>query len=162
MSTNTTSIEATKPMGRPSSLGPATGSVSGQRCSIKRPYTVIRIDAHQHYWSLQRGDYGWLTPRETALYRDFEPEHLSQELVQCAVDATVLVQAAPTEAESRFLLDLARRHPSIAGVVGWVDFEAPDVAERISNLVRDGQGMLKDCGQWSKISAIRVGWIVFR
>jgi L-fuconolactonase len=54
-----------------------------------------------------------------------------------------LVQAAPTEAESRFLLDLSRRHQSIAGVVGWVDFEAPDVAERIGNLVRDAQGMLK-------------------
>jgi L-fuconolactonase len=104
---------------------------------------VIRIDAHQHYWSLQRGDYGWLTPREVALYRDFEPEHLFPELAQCSVHATVLVQAAPTEAETRFLLDLARRHPSIAGVVGWVDFEAIDVAERIGNLVRDGQGMLK-------------------
>jgi L-fuconolactonase len=104
---------------------------------------VIRIDAHQHYWSLQRGDYAWLTPRETALYRDFEPEHLSKELAQCSVHATVLVQAAPTEAETRFLLGLARRHPSIAGVVGWVDFEAPDVAERISDLVRDAQGMLK-------------------
>lgn len=104
---------------------------------------MIRIDAHQHYWSLQRGDYGWLTPRETALYRDFEPEHLSQELAQCSIHATVLVQAAPTEAESRFLLDLARRHPSIAGVVGWVDFEALDVAKRISNLARDGQGILK-------------------
>jgi L-fuconolactonase len=104
---------------------------------------VIRIDAHQHYWSLQRGDYGWLTPRETALYRDFAPEHLSEELAQCSVHATVLVQAAPTEAESRFLLDLARRHSSIAGVVGWVDFEASDVAERIGSLVRDGGGMLK-------------------
>jgi L-fuconolactonase len=104
---------------------------------------VIRIDAHQHYWSLRRGDYGWLTPRETALYRDFEPEHLSRELAQCSVHATVLVQAAPTEAESRFLLDLTRRHSSIAGVVGWVDFETPDVVERISNLVRDGRGMLK-------------------
>ena len=109
----------------------------------ERPYKVIRIDAHQHYWSLQRGDYGWLTPRETALYRDFEPAHLSEELVQCSVHATVLVQAAPTEAESRFLLDLSRRYPSIAGVVGWVDFEASDVAESISNLVREGQGMLK-------------------
>jgi L-fucono-1,5-lactonase len=104
---------------------------------------MIRIDAHQHYWSLPRGDYAWLTPRETGLYRDFAPEHLSQELAQCAVNATVLVQAAPTEAESRFLLDLARRHSSIAGVVGWVDFEASDVAERISSLVRDGSGMLK-------------------
>jgi L-fuconolactonase len=104
---------------------------------------MIRIDAHQHYWSLRRGDYAWLTPSEGRLYRDFTPDDLSPALVQCAVDATVLVQAAPTEAESRFLLELARRHPSIAGVVGWTDFEASDVAERISRLVRDGQGMLK-------------------
>ncbi len=104
---------------------------------------MIRIDAHQHYWSLRRGDYAWLTPGEGGLYRDFTPDDLSPALVECAVDATVLVQAAPTEAESRFLLDLARRHPSIAGVVGWTDFEASDVAERISRLVRDGQGMLK-------------------
>jgi L-fuconolactonase len=104
---------------------------------------MIRIDAHQHYWSLRRGDYAWLTPSEGGIYRDFTPDDLAPELVKCAVHATVLVQAAPTEGESRFLLDLARRHRSIAGVVGWTDFEASDVAERISRLVRDGQGMLK-------------------
>jgi L-fuconolactonase len=104
---------------------------------------MIRIDAHQHYWSLRRGDYGWLTPSEVGLYRDFMPDNLSPDLIECAIHATVLVQAAPTEGESRFLFDLARRHPSITGVVGWTDFEANDVAERISCLVRDGQGILK-------------------
>ena len=103
---------------------------------------MMRIDAHQHYWSLRRGDYAWLTPSEVGLYRDFTPDDLSPALADCTVHATVLVQAAPTEGESRFLLDLARRHPSIAGVVGWTDFEASDVAERVSRLVRDGQGML--------------------
>jgi L-fuconolactonase len=104
---------------------------------------MIRIDAHQHYWTLRRGDYAWLTPSKVGLYRDFTPDDLSPALVECAVRSTVLVQAAPTEGESRFLLDLARRHPSIAGVVGWTDFEANDVAERINRLVRDGEGMLK-------------------
>lgn len=104
---------------------------------------MIRIDAHQHYWSLRRGDYGWLTPSEVGLYRDFAPDDLSPDLFECAVHATVLVQAAPSEDESRFLFDLARRHPSIAGVVGWTDFEAHDVAERIGGLVREGQGLLK-------------------
>ena len=104
---------------------------------------MTRIDAHQHYWSLRRGDYAWLTPSDVGLYRDFTPEDLSSVLVECAIHATVLVQAAPTESESRFLLDLARQHRSIAGVVGWTDFEASDVAERISRLVRDGQGKLK-------------------
>jgi L-fuconolactonase len=104
---------------------------------------MTRIDAHQHYWYLRRGDYAWLTPSDVGLYKDFTPDDLSPELAECAVRATVLVQAAPTEDESRFLFDLARGNASIAGVVGWTDFEASDVAERISSLVRDGRGILK-------------------
>ncbi len=34
------------------------------------------IDAHQHFWRVQRGDYGWLTPELGALYRDFAPADL--------------------------------------------------------------------------------------
>jgi L-fuconolactonase len=104
---------------------------------------LTRIDAHQHYWSVQRGDYSWLTPAEEALYRDFTPEDLGAQLAQCEVGATVLVQAAPTEAETRYLLGLAQRHASIAGVVGWVDFEADDVGLRMRALVQDGAGKLK-------------------
>ena len=37
---------------------------------------MTRVDAHQHYWSLQRGDYAWLTQCEGTLYRDFMPEDL--------------------------------------------------------------------------------------
>jgi L-fuconolactonase len=103
----------------------------------------MRVDAHQHYWSLQRGDYDWLTPRQAGLYRDFSPDDLANQLKDCQVRATVLVQAAATEAETRFLFELARRHSSIAGVVGWVDFESSDVADRIRRLVREGGGKLK-------------------
>src|ERR1700693_2062435 len=102
-----------------------------------------RIDAHQHYWRLHRGDYAWLTPAERPLYRDFLPEELSGELAACSIRATVLVQAAATEAETRFLFDLARRNASIAGVIGWVDFECPDVADRIAVLVQEGGGKPK-------------------
>jgi len=104
---------------------------------------VTRVDAHQHYWSLQRGDYAWLTAGEATLYRDFTPEDLSGQLTDCAVGATVLVQAAATEAETRFLFGLARAHASIAGVVGWVDFAANDVEHRVRSLVREGGGKLK-------------------
>jgi L-fuconolactonase len=104
---------------------------------------VTRVDAHQHYWSLQRGDYAWLSPGAGTLYRDFMPEELSPQLADCAVRATVLVQAAATEAETRFLFGLARDHASIAGVVGWVDFAANDVADRVRSLVREGDGKLK-------------------
>jgi L-fuconolactonase len=108
-----------------------------------RTRVVIRVDAHQHYWSLRRGDYAWLKPSEVKLFRDFTPEDLSDQLAECAVRATVVVQSAATEAETHYLFDLANSHPSIAGVVGWVDFEASDVADRVRRLIREGGGKLK-------------------
>ena len=35
------------------------------------------VDAHQHFWRLDRGDYGWLTPQLAPIYRDYLPEHLA-------------------------------------------------------------------------------------
>jgi L-fuconolactonase len=92
------------------------------------------VDTHQHFWCLERGDYGWLTPALPKLYRDFGPEDLEPALRRCGIQHTVLVQAAPTVNETRYLLDLARDNPFIAGVVGWVDFESPqlDVLDRVA------------------------------
>ena len=41
------------------------------------------------------------------------------------IDATVLVQAAPTVEETAYLLSLAGEGDFIAGVVGWVDMTRP-------------------------------------
>jgi len=95
------------------------------------------IDAHQHFWRLDRGDYGWLTPALAPIYRDCLPAHLEPHLARHGISATILVQAAPTVAETHYLLDLAREHSYIAGVVGWVDFAAPDAAESIAALCGD-------------------------
>jgi L-fuconolactonase len=92
------------------------------------------IDAHQHFWRLDRGDYGWLTPAVGPIYRDCLPEHLAPKLARTGVTATVLVQAAPTIAETRYLLRLAREHAFVAGVVGWADFESSAVADDIAEL----------------------------
>lgn len=85
----------------------------------------MRIDGHQHFWSSQRDDYGWLTPDLVLLYRDFGPEDLQPLLDQAGVDHTVLVQAAATTDETRYLLGIAEHHSMIAGVVGWVDMDSP-------------------------------------
>jgi L-fuconolactonase len=95
------------------------------------------VDSHQHFWRLDRGDYGWLTPALSPIYRDYLPEHLAPHLAQTGVTASILVQAAATVAETRFLLELARDHSFIAGVVGWVDFESDDVADTIAALAAD-------------------------
>ncbi|WP_298848982.1 amidohydrolase [uncultured Ruegeria sp.] len=94
----------------------------------------MKIDAHQHFWALERGDYGWLTPDLSQIYRDFRPEDLAPLLRTQGIDGTVLVQAAPTIAETEYMLSLADRTPFVKGVVGWVDFEAPDASAQISAL----------------------------
>jgi L-fuconolactonase len=95
------------------------------------------IDAHQHYWDPARGDYGWLTPELAALYRPFGPADLAPLRASCGVARTVVVQAAPTVEETRWLLDLARNEPSIAGVVGWVPLDDPHAATLIAELARE-------------------------
>ncbi|HEX4301218.1 MAG TPA: amidohydrolase family protein [Rhizomicrobium sp.] len=95
----------------------------------------MRIDAHQHFWRMDRGDYGWLTAKDhPKIARDFLPADLAPLLAAARIDKTILVQAAPTDAETQFLLEIAAATPFVAGVVGWSDFEAPDTAMRIARL----------------------------
>ena len=98
-----------------------------------------RIDAHQHFWRLSRGDYGWLRPDAPGLaplYRDFLPAELDPLLRHHGVRRTVLVQAAPTEAETEFLLALADEATRVAGVVGWVDLADARSAETLRRWAR--------------------------
>jgi L-fuconolactonase len=93
-----------------------------------------QVDAHQHFWRLSRGDYGWLTPDLQVLYRDFEPADLLPLMEGAGVGRTVVVQAAPSLAETRFLLELADATDWIAGVVGWIDMASSSAAETLEAL----------------------------
>jgi L-fuconolactonase len=95
---------------------------------------TARIDAHQHFWRVARGDYPWMAPALTPLYRDFGPGDLAPLLRATNIEATVLVQAAPTAAETRFLLDIADQTECVVGVVGWADFESPSAPDDIAAL----------------------------
>jgi L-fuconolactonase len=98
----------------------------------------MRVDSHQHFWKVARGDYGWLT-REALprLYCDFLPADLKPLMRDARIERTVLVQAAQTVAETEFLLALAHENSFIAGVVGWVDFEAADAPQTVARLAAD-------------------------
>lgn len=98
---------------------------------------AVILDAHHHLWTLKRSDYGWLTPDLTALYRDFLPVDLAPLLAAAGVSGTVLVQAAPSEDETRFLLDLAREWPMVRAVVGWTDMTSAATPQRLEQLARD-------------------------
>ena len=97
------------------------------------------VDAHQHFWRLDRGDYDWLTPKAGPIYRDFGPENLRPLMDANGVGGTILVQAAPSAAETAFLLDIAGREAFVRGVVGWVAFEGPDAPAQIARLAADAK-----------------------
>jgi L-fuconolactonase len=86
----------------------------------------MRVDAHQHYWSIERGDYGWITPDIPVLCRDFLPQHLEHHLNKHKLDGSIVVQAAATLAESDYLLALSEASATILGVVTWLDLADPD------------------------------------
>lgn len=88
-----------------------------------------RLDAHCHFWQLDRGDYGWLQGEGGPLQplrRDFAPRD------HPGGGPVIAVQAAPTLAETDYLLDLATRHPRILGVVGWVDLTSDRAARDLT------------------------------
>lgn len=104
---------------------------------------MIIVDAHQHYWQPARGDYAWLAQAPAGLQRAFLPADFRAQRAAAGVQFSVLVQAAPTEAETRYLFELAEQDPGVAGVIGWVDMEAGDVGARIDALIREGRGLLR-------------------
>jgi L-fuconolactonase len=88
------------------------------------------VDAHQHFWDPARGDYGWLTP-DLPIHRPYGPNDLRPLMDDAGVDGSILVQAAPTAAETDYMLAIARETPWVLGVVGWIDLEAPDAAAQV-------------------------------
>ena len=93
------------------------------------------VDSHHHFWRVERGDYHWM-PASGVLARDYLPEDLRPLLGRAGVDRTVLVQAAQTEEETAFLLELADETVFVAGVVGWLDFEDEEFAAKLERLMR--------------------------
>jgi L-fuconolactonase len=92
------------------------------------------VDAHFHCWRLDRGDYGWLTPALAPIHRDVSIADWQRESRPHGVQGGILVQAAPTEAETLFLLEAARANDAVLGVVGWIDLLAADAPQRIASL----------------------------
>jgi len=99
--------------------------------------TTAMIDAHFHIWQLSRGDYGWLTPAMGSIHRDIGLDDWRAASRPAGITRGMLVQAAPTEAESHFLLQQAHGAADVAGVVGWADMLAVDAPNRIAALAQD-------------------------
>ncbi|MDG4649549.1 amidohydrolase family protein [Roseibacterium sp. SDUM158017] len=92
------------------------------------------IDAHQHYWHPRRGDYDWMPMDDATLARPYHPADLAPMLDRHGISRTVLVQAAATVFETEYMLGIADATPSVAAVVGWIDFEKPSDRAHLERL----------------------------
>ena len=133
---------------------------------------MVQIDAHQHFWSPARGDYGWMPEDDPILSRPYGPADLLPQLAAHGIDRTVLVQAAPSVHESEYLLGIADAVPQVAGVVGWVDFEDPADRAQLERLAAhpkfvgvrpmiqdlpDDDWMLREDVQWAYRAVTELG-----
>jgi L-fuconolactonase len=96
------------------------------------PYA--KIDAHHHLWKYSAPQYPWISENMGLLRCDFLIQDLMDVLEESDIEGVVTVQARQALAETRWLLDLARSHDFIRGVVGWVALTDPKVEGDLEQL----------------------------
>jgi L-fuconolactonase len=92
------------------------------------------VDAHHHLWHPARGDYGWMPADDPVLSRPYLLAEAETTFRAHGVGQSVIVQAAPTIAETEYMLGIADSSDIIAGVVGWIDFENRDDRRQLERL----------------------------
>jgi L-fuconolactonase len=90
------------------------------------------IDTHVHFWKYDAQVQAWIGSEMKTLQRDFLPPQLIQPFREFGIDGCVAVQAEQSEEETAFLIDQAREHTMIKGVVGWVNLRAQNLSERLT------------------------------
>ena len=89
------------------------------------------IDTHQHFWKYSPSSQSWISDEMATLKQDFLPSDLEPILNANHVDGCIAVQADQSDAETNFLLDIARKNDFIKGVVGWIDLRAEDIETQL-------------------------------
>lgn len=91
----------------------------------------MAIDSHVHFWKYDKVRDAWITNDMKILMQDYLPEHLSLTAKRNEISGYVAVQADQSELETHFLVELAKTHSFIRGVVGWVDLRNENIEKRL-------------------------------
>lgn len=89
------------------------------------------IDTHIHLWDLENGNYPWLKGDESILNRSYFIEELEEQRKDTKVHYGVLVQAANNSQDTDYMLRIAKEHPWIKGVVGWLPLVDPKKCKKL-------------------------------
>ncbi|MEV6416235.1 amidohydrolase family protein [Kribbella sp. NPDC051718] len=104
-----------------------------------------RVDAHHHIWDLSVREQTWMVgPELDPVRRNYSIDDLAPLAAEAGVTSTVLVQTVGVAAETPEFLKVAASNDLVAGVVGWVDLTAADVADALAELKQ------RPDGEWLK------------
>lgn len=95
------------------------------------------VDAHQHFWQIDKGMHGWIDDSISGIRRDYLPKHLAPYLAHFGIDKTILVQAAEDLADNSFMDGLAQNADFIGGIVAWLDLSASNAADILHDLAQN-------------------------
>lgn len=93
---------------------------------------MLKIDSHLHFWPLSSEDDTGLN-----LPNNFVPEAITPYLKQFNIQGAVVVPATSTLAQTYYLLEMAKKHSFIYGVIGWVDMLKPNVSDVIAQFAQN-------------------------
>src|SRR4030095_2262045 len=94
----------------------------------------MQIDSHVHFLIYNAQEHVWVTDELSALKGSFLPNDVEPLMKAAGFEGCVAVDGRAVPHENNWLLNLARSHPVIKGVVGCVDLTAPDTAARLEAL----------------------------
>ena len=102
---------------------------------------MSRVDAHHHVWDLTVREQTWMVgPELDPIRRNFSIDDLAPPAAAADVTSTVLVQTIGLVDETVEFLETAAGNDLVAGVVGWVDLTADDVADVVAGLLARPDG----------------------
>jgi len=97
----------------------------------------VILDSHHHLWRYDPARLPWIGDGMPALKRDYGAADLEAAIAGTGVERTLLVHAQQNVEETDWMLEVARAHPRIAGVVGWVPLLDPGVEATLARLAAD-------------------------
>jgi L-fuconolactonase len=102
---------------------------------------MSKVDAHHHVWDLTVREQTWMIgPELDPIRRNYSIEDLAPLAAAADVASTVVVQTVSLLDETVELLEVAAGNDLVAGVVGWVDLTAPDIADTLAALRERADG----------------------
>lgn len=99
------------------------------------------IDAHHHLWA-EVPEWAARQPKLAPLCRAFTMADLGPRLRDAGIARTILVEAEGGPTETEEFLRIAGSHPQVAGVVGRIQLDRPDVAMVLDGYRRHPHGHL--------------------